>query len=328
MITNHKIEQLKQTITLLADGNWHKGPELASKLDVSRAYVWKLLQELQEFGLSFESVSGKGYRLTQALQLLDQESLQQQLAEIEVEPHLQLLTDSTNLQLKEQGFAHQKLVIAEYQSQGRGRRGRSWVSPIASNLYWSYGWRTQMPVQQLGGLSLIVGLALVEALENNGLNDLTLKWPNDLRYHGKKVGGILVELSGDASGDLKVIIGVGVNVQMEQTLGESIEQDWTSISEVCRAQALEPISRQQLLVAMVKQLQQNLSKFESEGFSPFVDAWKKVDESFGQAVTILQPEQELKGVGAGVDANGAFLLQTQEQLETIYAGEVSLRIST
>lgn len=322
-MTEHRDQQLRQVITLLRDGEFHSGQKLAEELSVSRAYVWKLMQQLEELGLEFESVTRKGYRLLQPLELLNAKSLLQTMADhglSDWQCELLLLTDSTNEQLKGEGFRHKKILAAEYQSAGRGRRGRQWVSPLASNLYWSAGWQTQMPVQQLGGLSLVVGLAMIKALEGLGIKKVKLKWPNDLRYQGRKLGGILIELSGDVAGALQVVIGIGLNMQMGTSAAKAIEQEWVNLSELAPG-----VSRQQVLAAIIVELSKSLEQFEEKGFTAFQEAWREVDECFGQKVSILQSKKELKGIGAGVDATGALLLQTGKGVVPIYAGEVSLR---
>lgn len=322
-MTEHRDQQLRQLISLLKDGDFHSGQKLAEDLSVSRAYIWKLMQQLEELGLEFESVTRKGYRLLKPLQLIEADNLSKSMAQrglADWQCEVLLLTDSTNEQLKGDGFRHKKLLVAEYQSAGRGRRGRQWVSPLASNLYWSVGWQTQMPVQQLGGLSLIVGLAIIKALNKLGIKGVQLKWPNDIRYQGKKLGGILIELSGDVAGALQVVIGVGLNMQMGATAAQQIDQQWMNINE------LGPeVNRQQLLIEATTELSRALELFEQQGFDAFHDAWQAVDECYGQKVTILQQNQELKGIGAGVDATGALLLQTGKGIVPIYAGEVSLR---
>lgn len=322
-MTEHRDQQLRQLISLLQDGEFHSGQKLANELSVSRAYIWKLMQQLEELGLEFESVTRKGYRLLKPLQLIDAKSLSKSMTQRGLSDwkcEILLLTDSTNEQLKGEGFLHKKLLAAEHQSAGRGRRGRQWVSPLASNLYWSIGWQTQMPVQQLGGLSLVVGLAIINALGNLGVKGVQLKWPNDIRYQGKKLGGILIELSGDVAGALQVIIGVGLNMQMGATAAQQIDQQWMNLNEIG-----PEISRQQLLTEATIELSRALELFEQQGFDAFHDAWQEVDECYGQKVTILQQNQELKGIGAGVDATGALLLQTGKGIVPIYAGEVSLR---
>lgn len=325
-MSQHKEQQLRQVLELLSDGDFHSGQAIAEHLDVSRAYIWKLVQQLQEMGLAIESVTRKGYRLQQTLQLIDAEVLNEKLSNLHCE--LLLTTDSTNQQLKHENFVANKVVIAEYQSAGRGRRGRQWLSPLASNLYWSYGWQTSLPVQQLGGLSLVVGLAIVDGLEQLGFTDIDLKWPNDIRYQGKKLGGILVELSGDAAGGLQVIIGVGLNVHMTVDTGKNIDQAWISLEQIGKSQAVNPktVNRTQVLVHCLQSLQTHLQKFSTQGFAGFADKWKQYDESFGQLVEIHQADEILNGIGAGVDHSGAFLLKKNDQLLPIYAGEVSLRL--
>lgn len=316
--SEHKEQQLTGIMQLLSEGGFYSGQAIADKLGVSRAYVWKLIQQLQDLGLGIESVTGKGYRLEHQVELLNKAQIEEALHGFSLD--LRLITDSTNDKLKGDGFAHNKLVVAEYQSAGRGRRGRKWVSPLASNLYWSLGWKTQLPVQQLGGLSLIVGLAIVKALQQLGITGVELKWPNDIRYQGRKLGGILVELSGDMVGGLQVIIGVGLNVHMASNAAESIEQEWINLQE------LEPtISRQQLLITVILCLQDYLERFSDGGFESFLSEWQRYDECFNKKVAILQGEDVINGTGAGVDANGAFLLQTGKGIKPVYAGEVSLR---
>ncbi|GAA4362048.1 bifunctional biotin--[acetyl-CoA-carboxylase] ligase/biotin operon repressor BirA [Kangiella marina] len=317
-MASQKEQQLIEIINILSKGGFYSGQAIAEKLEVSRAYVWKLIQQLQEFGLGIESVTGRGYCLEYPVELLDEQALKQALQLSKME--LRLITDSTNEALKGDGFEHNKLVVAEYQSAGRGRRGRQWVSPLASNLYWSLGWKTQLPVQQLGGLSLVVGLAIVSALERFGVSGVEVKWPNDIRFQGRKLGGILVELSGDMVGGLNVIIGVGMNVHMASSAAGGIEQEWINLQELKK-----DISRQQLLIDVIEQLQSHLKQFAEGGFESFIEHWRDVDECFNKKIAIVQGEEVINGVGAGVDNNGALLLQTGKGIKPIYAGEVSLR---
>lgn len=317
-MSQHKEHQLTEIIGLLSKGDFFSGQAIADRLAVSRAYVWKLIQQLQQLGLSIESVTGKGYRLEYPVELLQAELLQQALNKHTVD--VRLMTDSTNEALKGDSFEHNKLVVAEYQSAGRGRRGRQWVSPLASNLYWSLGWKTQLPVQQLGGLSLVVGLAIVKALSQLGLEHVEVKWPNDIRYQGRKLGGILVELSGDMVGGLQVIIGVGLNVHMASSAASDIEQEWMNLQQL-----KADISRQELLIKVIQSLDRDLEQFVTEGFESFLEQWRHVDECYNKKVAIIQGDAVTNGVGAGVDDNGAFLLQTGKGLKPVYAGEVSLR---
>ncbi len=318
--SEHKEQQLKQVITLLSDGEYHSGQKIADELSVSRAYIWKLIQQLQAYGLELESVSGKGYIWQGPSSLLNDDRFLLALKALDVNYKYFLATDSTNQKLKE-NFKDKALVVAEYQTFGRGRRGRNWSSPMATNLYFSYGWKTELPVQQMGGLSLIVGISIVEALERIGFKNLQLKWPNDVRVQQKKLAGVLVELNGDASGDLEVVIGIGLNINM-QTEQRAIEQDWTSLSKLNG----KPIERQGVLLTILQQLQINLEKFEQLGFAFFQEIWNRYDESFAQVVEIIRGKDSIKGIAKGVDQVGALLLERNGVLETVYAGEVSLRV--
>ncbi|NVJ64904.1 MAG: bifunctional biotin--[acetyl-CoA-carboxylase] ligase/biotin operon repressor BirA [Gammaproteobacteria bacterium] len=317
--TAHKEQQLAQVIRLLGDGDYHSGQKIADELGVSRAYVWKLIQQLQDYGLELESVSGKGYVWQSPSALINEESLRQTLAGFGLSLQLHLTTDSTNQRLKE-NFRDKCLVTAEYQTAGRGRRGRNWQSPLATNLYFSYGWKTELPVQQLGGLSLLVGISIVQALETLGFSGLKLKWPNDIRYQQKKLAGILVELTGDADGDLEVIIGVGLNVNMQTEQG-SIEQDWISLAQIQQ----HPLEREQLLAAIMQSLVGNLSLFEANGFQFFAKAWNQYDEVINTQVTIHQAKDDIDGIAKGVDLSGALVLDVDGELQSIFAGDVSLR---
>lgn len=318
--TEHKESQLSQLIELLQDGECHSGQKLADRLSVSRAYVWKLIQQLQDYGLELESVSGKGYLWLSASSLLNDDKFKSALSALGISYDYSLISQSTNEELKN-NFCDKHLVAAEYQEAGRGRRGRNWQSPMATNLYFSYGWKTELPVQQLGGLSLVVGISMVEALEPMGFDDLKLKWPNDVRFAQKKLAGILIELNGDASGDLEVIIGVGLNVNMQNQKSE-IDQDWTSLAILNG----KPIARQNVLLLILEKLQSNLKRFEQNGFISFQDAWNCYDETLNKEVTIIRAQDDLHGVAKGVDDTGALLLEADGELQTVYAGEVSLRV--
>nr|WP_154247450.1 bifunctional biotin--[acetyl-CoA-carboxylase] ligase/biotin operon repressor BirA [Kangiella sp. HZ709] len=318
--TAHKEQQLSQIIQLLSDGQCHSGQKLAEELEVSRAYVWKLIQQLQEYGLELESVSGKGYLWQSPSALLDSKKFIMALGALNISHEYDFLMDSTNQRLKEK-FKDKHLVITEYQTAGRGRRGRNWQSPLATNLYFSYGWKTEQPVQQLGGLSLVVGISIVEALDIMGFEKLQLKWPNDVRVEQQKLAGILVELTGDAAGDLEVIIGIGLNVNM-QSQQETIEQEWTSLANLSG----RSIDRQAILVFVLKQLQINLKLFEQEGFAAFQQSWNQYDESFNKRVEVHQSNGVLHGTAKGVNKSGALLLEYNNEIKPIFAGEVSLKV--
>lgn len=186
---------MERLLQLLADGEFHSGRALGEQLNISRSAVWKQIQRLQALGIEVYSVKGRGYRIPHGIELLDRQAFESRLPET-VAQRLSLVefhreVDSTNrlaLDALRLG-APNALIAAEYQSQGRGRRGRTWISPYGSNLCFSMGWRFSAGVSALEGLSLSVGLALRNALVRLGGQGINLKWPNDLLVAGRKLGG-------------------------------------------------------------------------------------------------------------------------------------------
>ncbi len=185
-------------IRLLADGQFHSGEQLGSALGMSRAGVAKQIKIIQQWGLDLYSVQGKGYCLAAPIELLDSK----RITELVSCPQLELIPviDSTNQHLLNQigQLPSGAVCLAEYQQAGRGRRGRQWQSPFGSNLYLSTYWRLEAGVAAAMGLSLVVGVAIAETLQQFGAPDIRVKWPNDLYCHDQKLAGILVEMTGKA----------------------------------------------------------------------------------------------------------------------------------
>lgn len=318
-------------LPLLADGEFRSGQDLANALGVSRTAVWKQLNKLAErTGLEIESVKGRGYRIVGGVDLLEAEQVLSAL-----EPRAEALLgellvlqsiDSTNAELMrraEQGGGAVPLVCtAEQQSAGRGRRGRQWVSPFAGNIYLSLLWQFHQGAAALEGLSLATGVALARALETCGIGPVQLKWPNDVLYQGAKLGGILLEMTGDAAGPCQVVVGVGLNVAMPAEAAGDIDQAWTDIRTICQGQ--HP-GRNVLLAALLNELLPLLADFEQQGFAPWRDAWQSLDAFAGEAVVLSAGANQMGGVARGVDERGALQLETTTGIQPIYGGEISLR---
>lgn len=310
----------------LADGEFHSGSEIGALLGVSRTAVWKSLSRLSDIGIECESVKGKGYRLPYPLDLLEQEKiLGGMTTEISslVDLDVLLSIDSTNayaLGLKELSAPYQ-VCMAEYQTAGRGRRGRSWVSPFGRNIYMSLAFDLSGGAEALSGLSLVVGLAVVRALGACGLNDVKLKWPNDVWVDGKKICGILVELQGEVTTDWRVVVGLGLNVSMQDNdvaAGE-IDQQWTSVDR-----HVGVVDRNLLSAKLIECLCEVLGEYRQGGFASFIEEWQGADALRGKLVNIN--DGNLSGVCEGVDGHGALLLRTESsELMAVNAGEVSVR---
>ena len=321
----------RQLLERLADGQFHSGEELGELLGVSRAAVWKQLQKLQELiDLPLESVKGRGYRLSESLELLDAVSIVNAVS-VHAQPllsELKLLDqiDSTNrfaMSEAQAGAGRGYVVAAEQQTAGRGRRGRTWVSPFARNIYCSAVWEFDGGAAALEGLSLAVGVATARAMATLGLSGVGLKWPNDVVWNGSKLAGILIEMTGDAAGRCQVIVGIGINVSMAGSqAAESIGQAWVDVQSALG----QRVSRNKLLGGLLSELLPALALFERQGFSAFQDSWASLDNMIGKQVSVHLGEQVILGAAAGVDKSGALLLDTPTGQQVFHGGEVSLRL--
>jgi len=314
---------MKPLLRLLQDGQFHSGEELGAAIGVSRAAIWKRLQALEaEFDLSIHKVRGRGYRLEAPLSLLSSELL----AGAGAWPVTLLQqVDSTNAESLRQlatGAKPPFLIIAEQQTAGRGRRGRSWVSPFGENLYYSLVLRITGGMRQIEGLSLVVGLALLHAIRDAGVNDVGLKWPNDLLVNGRKVAGILLELSGDPADVCHVVIGVGVNINMRNVPGDVIDQPWTSIRQVLG----EQVDRNRFVDRLNLQLQRYLDSHGRNGFAALRSEWETNHLWQGRAVSLAAGVQSVEGRVLGVDDTGALRLDVDGVEHVFSGGELSLRL--
>ncbi len=317
-------------LPLLADGDFHSGQELADAMGVSRTAVWKQVNRLaEEAGIEIESAKGRGYRIPGGIDLLDADRV---MDAMQVRPR-SLLTrldildtvDSTNsevLRWVEQGASSGLVCSAEQQTAGRGRRGRQWVSPYAGNLYLSLLWEFSQGAAALEGLSLAVGVAVARALRAFGISGVQLKWPNDVLYGGAKLGGILLEMSGDAAGSCRVVVGVGLNVSMPGSAAVAIDQAWTDVKTICGRQLP---ARNNLLAALLNELLPLMADFEQQGFARWRDEWLELDAFAGTPVVLHSGSGQSAGVARGVDERGALRLETASGVQSIYGGEISLR---
>ncbi|MER0044816.1 MULTISPECIES: bifunctional biotin--[acetyl-CoA-carboxylase] ligase/biotin operon repressor BirA [unclassified Pseudomonas] len=315
---------MQSLLRLLQDGQFHSGEELGAAVGVSRAAIWKRLQALEaEFDLQIHKVRGRGYRLEAPLSLLDSDSL---CASSIYPITLLQQVDSTNAQAMRHlasGAVPPFLIIAEQQTAGRGRRGRSWASPFGENLYYSLVLRVSGGMRQLEGLSLVVGLALLQALRDAGVNEAGLKWPNDLLVGGRKIAGILLELSGDPADVCHVVIGIGVNINMRVTrLGEVIDQPWTSLRQVVG----EQVDRNAFVASLNRQLERYLHLHQAEGFAALREQWEASHLWQGRAVVLAAGAQAIHGRVLGVDDTGALRLDIDGQEKVFSGGELSLRL--
>ena len=322
-------DKQKKILMLLADGQFHSGTELADALNVSRSAICKQLKGLSELGIQHSAVSGKGYRLDYALELLDLTTINQLLSQ----DHQSLIStleihdslNSTNSYLvdhTQQQAASGFVCFAEHQSAGKGRRGRTWVSPYGSNLYMSILWRFQQGgIAATAGLSLAVGVAVIRALKQYHIHDVGLKWPNDIYSQGKKLGGILIEVLGESDGPCSAVIGVGLNLFLPASEALTINQAWTDLTKVTGEVTL---SRNQLAATLLTHILDIVNGFETVGIQAYLDEWRSYDCLQGQAATLFIGQQEIDGIVEGIDDNGLLLIKrTEGTIQAFASGEVS-----
>lgn len=312
----------------LADGKFHSGRELGDDLGISRTAVWKHIKSLQGMGLDVFSIPGRGYQLASSLELLDATLISRQLDSctlpklscLEIHPVL----NSTNSHLMSKlalGVQSGYACIAEQQLQGRGRRGRQWHSPFGQNLYLSLLWRFSTTPANLGCLSLVMAVAVAQALEQVGVKGVGVKWPNDLLWQGKKLAGILLEMTGESAGPCAIIIGIGLNVNMKQSGTEAIDQPWVDVVTA----AGKPVSRNTLAGKVLHQVITALGEVEHQRSERLLEKWTHMDVYRDTMVSLYLHDEVVVGKVRGIDSSGALLLQRGDRTYTYQSGEISLR---
>ncbi len=312
----------------LADGRFHSGQHLATDLNITRTAIWKQVRRLREKGLEIHSVTGRGYRLRQPLEWLDRTSIEQAL-KLPLgcpEPVLELHTclDSTNTYLMQNarrlGSAHTCLV--ETQTAGKGRLGRRWVSPFGCNIYLSTLWRFSTGTAA-SGLSLAVGVVVVQALQEIGFPELQLKWPNDILWRGRKLGGILIEGISEHQGDNVVVIGLGINLWLPSKAASGIDQPWVDGRTI-----LGHLPRRNLTIAKImSRMLALLGRYEDQGLTTWLDDWRRLNCVLGRQVQVVQNDRSYTATAIDVTEDGLLLLEDQAgRSRVLMAGDVKLRV--
>lgn len=307
-------------VGILADGEFHSGEQLGEQLGMSRAAINKHIQTLKEWGIDVFTVTGKGYSLPSAMQLLNEQAINARLdnGRLAVIP----VIDSTNQYLLDRMDTLQSgdACVAEYQQAGRGRRGRQWFSPFGSNLYLSMYWRLEQGPAAAMGLSLVIGIVLAEALQEQGAPDIRVKWPNDIYLDDRKLAGILVELTGKTGDATQIVIGAGINLAMRAPAADVINQGWINLQE-----AGVNVDRNALSALIVNKMRTALVEFEQEGLAPFIERWARLDNFINRPVKLLIGDREIFGIARGIDQQGGLILEQDGVRKSWVGGEISLR---
>jgi len=323
----------RRLLEILSDGRFHSGEDIARALGVSRSAVWKHLNWLRARQIELEAVRRRGYRLAQPVDLIDAQRVLEELSPAARDRlarfDVLLEVDSTNRHLGELAPPRPGTALAclaEIQTAGRGRRGRSWLAPFGSSVCLSIAWTFAEVPASFPALGLAVGVGVTRALEDVGAVGLGLKWPNDVVWQGHKLGGILIEVRGPATVGTHVVVGVGLNARLPSRarleLAEHHGVHATDLHEVMH-DALP--SRSRIAAAVLEALPDVLAEFETHGFAPFVSEWQTRDVVRGRRVKLIAGDIEVQGVASGVGGDGALLLDTGAGIERFVSGDLSLR---
>jgi BirA family biotin operon repressor/biotin-[acetyl-CoA-carboxylase] ligase len=318
-----------EILKMLSDGAFHSGTDLGKRLGITRAAVCKNIRGLTQSGLDVHRVTGRGYKLDAPLTLLNRSRILKHLgaAAADFRDRLHLLdeTDSTNRHLAEL-IAHAKTLngiacLAEAQSGGRGRRGRAWVATPYHNLMFSMAWQFPGGPGLVSGLSLAAGLAVLQALEEYGVDGAGLKWPNDVLWDGRKLAGLLADVQGESAGPTQVILGVGVNGYIGREDAERIDQPWVDLRNILG----ETADRNRLAALLIRHLRRMFQAFSEKGFASFREEWVSRHLYHGRRVRLIQGDREFLGTVEGIDENGGLIVQLGKGRQVFHSGEISMR---
>jgi len=323
-------ESIQRVRTLLLktlqDGEFHSGEHLATTFELSRSAISNHVKALCELGLEIFSVKGRGYKLANPIELLSHSQIGDYLCAsnknktslIQVENIVTSTNDIVKAQMLEieSGFC----CLAEAQSAGRGRRGRTWVSPYASSLYFSMLWRFSSGYQAMAGLSLMIGVIVNDTLLELGVGQCQLKWPNDIYFNNRKLAGILIEVEGQVGASASAIIGIGLNIRLPNDV-KGIDQAFTDLHTISQ----QLIGRNKFAAKLIENLWEALPLFENEGMKPFISRWQQADLYNNKEIKLLSGKNVTVGIGRGIDETGALLLEIDRKIQAFHGGEISVR---
>jgi BirA family transcriptional regulator, biotin operon repressor / biotin---[acetyl-CoA-carboxylase] ligase len=319
----------------LSDGQFHSGEDLARALGVSRSAVWKAVRSLRDLGATLHAVRNRGYRLSKSSEPLAAERIQEKLSP-DVRSRVRRLevawsvgsTNTVLLSRPNPPSGSSEVMLAEYQTAGRGRRGRAWLAPPGGAICLSLSWTFRDVPADLSALGLVIGVCELRALHRLGVTGGKLKWPNDLLVDERKLGGILIELRAETDGPACVVIGIGLNVALGAPVLAKIAEAGNAATDLITAGLVEPL-RNTVAAALIDSCIGGLLEFEGHGLRPFIDHWRDADALQGKMVDIKGGAGEVThGLARGVDLHGALLVETPDEgLKKFVSGEVSVRVS-
>ncbi len=312
-------------LAFLAEGgdDYVSGAALSDKLGLSRTAVWKHVEQLRKLGYRIDAQSAKGYRLLEVPDRLTTLEVGPLLSTRELGRTLHHYDElpSTNakaFELAHEGGFHGEVIVTEHQTAGKGRRGRAWVSPAGKNLALSVILRPDIAPARAPELTLVAAVALTETLRDSGV-EASIKWPNDVQIAGRKVAGILTELSADVERVHFVVLGIGVNLNTDAA---DFPPDVAEIATSVSLNRSSPVHRALFTAALLAKLEQWLDTWTEEGFEPVRASWRAMASTLGQEVLVRADNKELRGFAEDIDSTGALLLRVGERIERVLSGDV------
>ena len=303
------------------------GQELCQQFGVSRTAVWKTINQLKEDGYEIEAVTNKGYKLKSYPDILSKHEIESRLQTKWAGREVIFLkeTGSTNVEAKklaEQGLKHGTLVVADYQSGGKGRRGRSWHSPKGTSIAMSFILKPDMEAEYASMLTLVQAMAIAKAIEEVCGLETKIKWPNDVLVNEKKVCGILTEMNLEMMEISSIIIGMGINVNQE-----SFPADISEIATSLKIEKKRTLSRIDIIERVCELFEEYYEMFmQTKDLTEFLEEYNAHLISKGRKVKVLDPKGEFIAETLGINAKGELVVKnSQEEIINVYAGEVSVR---
>jgi len=305
-------------------------PELSKTLSSSPEFVLDFLTRLQKITsciiLDCETVF-----LVNPLSLLDHYQIKTSL-DLSLIPSIGKLkillsTESTNDVIKKMLSTESSKVnicLSEHQTNGRGRRGKEWVSPFGKNIYFSMNYPAKLEHLKTGSISLWVGLGLISVLQQLSVNKLSLKWPNDIYYEDKKLAGILMESQIENSKNVNLIIGVGINVDMAEFDAKCIDQSWIDLRRIFGVNDSIP-NRNQIVGMLINTLFETLESYELSGFRDIVTKWRELDYLYKKEVEVNIADSKIVGIADGINHNGELIVLVDGKPQSFCSGDVSVR---
>lgn len=303
------------------------GEEVSKKLGVSRTAVWKHIEELREEGYIFEAVRRAGYRLisTPDVILAEEISVGLETKELGKKVYSYASVDSTNnkcQELAKNGAPHGTLVVAEEQVGGKGRLGRVWFSPKGKNINMSFILRPNLEIHRCPQLTLLSAVSIVEVVREQYGIDASIKWPNDVLIKGKKICGILTELNAEADRINWVVVGIGINVNLEE---KDFPPEVLEVATSLLMEKGEPLLRVPLIQQVLKRFEELYELYVAEGFKPIKDRWERQAITIGKKVTIRTLQGTFDGIAEGINESGVLLVRKEDgTLQQVYSADVEI----